>query len=218
MSIRVMLVEDHGLVRAAFKRLIASEPDMEVVGEAENGLEAAALAGKVRPDVTLMDVKLPGGDGVQATREILAQIPEAVIIMLSAFDEKEYLVASIRAGAKGYLVKDISEDKLLEAIRQAHRGQGVIHPSIVHEFFREFAHLSENGANRRGGLSDRELEIFRLMESGCSNQEIAQQLFITRETVKCHVSAILGKLGARNRTHAVLRGMEMGILTGRKAS
>jgi len=222
--IRVLLVDDQALFREGLRTLLSIRPDLEVVGEAENGREAVDMAAELRPDVILMDLRMPVLNGVAATRQLQAERPECKVIVLTTFDDDEYVFDGLRAGAVGYLLKDVSSDRLVEAIRAAARGETFLEPSIAAKVVAEFTRLS--GERRSGGtrpsateerplvepLSERELEILGVLAAGASNREIAQQLYITEGTVKNHVTNILGKLGVRDRTQAALKARELGLV------
>jgi DNA-binding NarL/FixJ family response regulator len=222
--IRVLLVDDQALFREGLRTLLSIRPDLEVVGEAENGREAVEMAAELRPDVILMDLRMPVLNGVAATRQLQAERPECKVIVLTTFDDDEYVFDGLRAGAVGYLLKDVSSDRLVEAIRAAARGETFLEPSIAAKVVAEFTRLS--GERRSGGtrpsateerplvepLSERELEILGVLAAGASNREIAQQLYITEGTVKNHVTNILGKLGVRDRTQAALKARELGLV------
>jgi DNA-binding NarL/FixJ family response regulator len=192
------------------------------VGEAANGAEAVQMAATLRPDVVLMDMRMPGPvdspDGVEATRRIRDALPQCRVIVLTTFDDDETVFDGLRAGAVGYLLKDVSSEKLVEAIRAAARGESFLQPSIAAKVLAEFTRLEAQAAPLpyEAGLveplSDRELEILRQIADGDSNKEIAARLYITEGTVKNHVTNILGKLGVRDRTQAALRARELGLI------
>ncbi len=214
--IRLLLVDDQALFREGLHTLLSLHEDLEVVGEAGNGLEALAAADALRPDVVLMDLRMPVLDGVAATRRLLAAHPTTRVIVVTTFDDDELVFDGLRAGAVGYLLKDVSSDKLVEAIRAAARGESFLQPSIAAKVLAEFNRLERSAAPPppppalAEPLSERELEILRLLAAGDSNKEIAAALYITEGTVKNHVTNILGKLDARDRTQAALRARELG--------
>ena len=216
--IRLLLVDDQALFREGLHTLLSLHEDLEVVGEAGNGLEALAAADALRPDVVLMDLRMPVLDGVAATRRLLAAHPTTRVIVVTTFDDDELVFDGLRAGAVGYLLKDVSSDKLVEAIRAAARGESFLQPSIAAKVLAEFNRLERSAAPPppppalAEPLSERELEILRLLAAGDSNKEIAAALYITEGTVKNHVTNILGKLDARDRTQAALRGRELGLI------
>jgi DNA-binding NarL/FixJ family response regulator len=216
--IRLLLVDDQALFREGLHTLLSLHEDLEVVGEAGNGLEALAAADALRPDVVLMDLRMPVLDGVAATRRLLAAHPTTRVIVVTTFDDDELVFDGLRAGAVGYLLKDVSSDKLVEAIRAAARGESFLQPSIAAKVLAEFNRLERSAAPPppppalAEPLSERELEILRLLAAGDSNKEIAAALYITEGTVKNHVTNILGKLDARDRTQAALRARELGLI------
>ena len=213
--IRLLLVDDQALFREGLRTLLSLHEDLQVVGEAGNGLEALAAADALRPDVVLMDLRMPVLDGVAATRRLLAAHPASRVIVVTTFDDDELVFDGLRAGAVGYLLKDVSSDKLVEAIRAAARGESSLQPSIAATVLAEFNRLERSAAPPpplAEPLSERELEILRLLAAGDSNKEIAAALFIAEGTVKNHVTNILGKLDARDRTQAALRARELGLI------
>ncbi len=212
---RLLLVDDQSLFREGLRTLLSIQPDFEVVGEAANGQEALTQAAQLTPHVVLMDLRMPVLDGVAATRQLRAAQPTAHVIMLTTFDDDDYIFDGLRAGALGYLLKDTPSEKLFEAIRAAARGESFLQPSIASKVVAEFTRLAGAAAKPRAliePLSDREIEIVKLLANGASNKEIGSALFITEGTVKNHVTNILGKLGARDRTQAALRARELGLL------
>ena len=215
--IRLLLVDDQALFREGLRTLLSLHEDLQVVGEAGNGLEALAAADALRPDVVLMDLRMPILDGVATTRRLLAAHPTTRVIVVTTFDDDELVFDGLRAGAVGYLLKDVSSDKLVEAIRAAARGESFLQPSIAAKVLAEFNRLERSATPPpppplAEPLSERELEILRLVAAGDSNKEIAAALYITEGTVKNHVTNILGKLDARDRTQAALRGRELGLI------
>ncbi|TET55510.1 MAG: response regulator transcription factor [Anaerolineales bacterium] len=216
-EIRVLLVDDQQLVREGLRVLLDMVPDVRVVGEASNGAEAVELARRLKPDVVLMDVRMPELDGVAATRLIRSACPEVRVLILTTFDDDEYVFEGLRAGAAGYLLKDVPSEQLTEAIRATARGEAFIHPAVTSKVVAEFARLTEREHSRREQpldepLSARELEVLALLAEGLSNREIGERLFIATGTAKNHVSSILAKLGVRDRTQAVLQAQELGLL------
>jgi DNA-binding NarL/FixJ family response regulator len=217
MTIRLLLVDDQALFREGLRILLSVHRDLEVVGEAANGKEAVELAADLKPDVVLMDLRMPVLDGAGATRLVRQEHPQTAVIVLTTFDDDENVFEALRAGAAGYLLKDVSSDKLVEAIHAAARGESFLHPSVAAKVIAEFTRISGQPA-RPGAqplvepLSERELEILAIMATGATNREIAGQLYIAEGTVKNHVTNILGKLDARDRTQAVLKAQQLGIL------
>lgn len=224
--IHVLLVDDQPLFREGLHTLLTLHADIAVVGEANNGQEAIDQVAALRPDVVLMDVRMPLLDGVAATRILHRTHPAVRVLMLTTFDDDEYVFEGLRAGAVGYLLKDVSSDRLVEAIRATVRGETFLQPSVATKVVAEFTRLlspdggGETAVSAGSGhpgsplldpLSERELEILQVLAGGASNREIAAQLFITEGTVKNHVSNILSKLGVRDRTQAALRAKELGL-------
>jgi DNA-binding NarL/FixJ family response regulator len=214
--IRVLLADDQVLFREALHTLLSVQPGVEVVAEAGDGEHALRLAGQYRPDVVLMDVQMPLLDGVAATRRLLAEFPSCRVIMLTTFDDDEYVFEGLRAGAIGYLLKDAPAQKLVEAIQSAARGETFLGPSVaakvVAELNRQPGHAAAPAQNLPEPLTAREIDILRLIASGYNNKEIADELVITEGTVKNHVTNILGKLGVRDRTQAVLKAKELRLV------
>ncbi len=214
--IRILLVDDQELFRQALHTLLSVQPDFELVGQAANGEEALRLAAQFRPHVVLMDLRMPVMDGVTATQRLRVQLPECRVIVLTTFDHDEDVYEGLRAGAVGYLLKDVSPEKLFEAIRAAARGEYFLQPSITAKVVAEFSRLSRPTPAPEAALitplSAREMEILRLVATGASNKEIGEQLVITEGTVKNHLSNILNKLSARDRMQAVLKARELGLI------
>ena len=214
--IRVLIADDQRLMREGLHTLLELEPDMEVIGEAADGEEALAQFARHRPDVVLMDVRMPGMNGVQATRRLLERWPEARVIILTTFDDDEYVFQGLRAGALGYLLKAISGAELAHAIRTVAGGGALIEPSVARKVLAEFSRLIPSSPPPDGALSEplsaREKEILRLLAQGLTNREIAARLYLAEGTVKNYVTAILQKLDVRDRTQAALRGRELGLV------
>jgi DNA-binding NarL/FixJ family response regulator len=214
-TIRVLLVDDQALFREALHTLLSVQPDIEVVGEGGDGEEALRLVAQHQPDVVLMDLQMPVMDGVAATRRLRTEHPAARVIVLTTFDDDEYVFEGLRAGAIGYLLKDVSAQKLVEAIRSAARGETFLQPSIAAKVVAEFARNTAPALAPQSliePLTSRELDILRLLAGGLNNRDIADQLVITEGTVKNHVTNILGKLGVRDRTQAALKGKELRLI------
>lgn len=213
MTIRVAVVDDQQLVRAGFRMLIGSQDDMEVVAEAGSGEDAVAALTTIPTDVVLMDVRMPGMDGLTAT-EALAGSTAARIIILTTFDLDEYVVAAIKAGASGFLLKDAPPEELLAAIRRVHDGDAVLAPSATRRLIDHLAVSlpAENDGAGLENLTDREREVLVLMARGRTNQEICGELFLAEPTVKAHVGRVLAKLGARGRVQAVVIAYETGLV------
>ncbi len=211
--VRVLLVDDQALFREALATLLATHDGIDVVGEAGNGEEALGQVAALAPDVVLMDLRMPVLDGVSATRRLRGDHPGVQVIALTTFDDDEDVFAALRAGAVGYLLKDVSSARLIEAVLAAARGESVLQPSVAAKVVARFAQLSEPRPQPLVvPLSEREQDVLRLLADGRSNREIAAKLFLAEGTVKNHVTNLLGKLGARDRTQAALRARDLGLL------
>ena len=219
--IKIVLVDDQVLIREGLRILLPLQGNLEIVGEASNGNEAIAVVQQTQPDVVLMDVRMPLLDGVAATRALRELAPQCRILLLTTFDDNEYVFEGLRAGAAGYLLKDTPSDKLAEAIRTVARGDSFLQPSIAAKVVAEFARLSALPPKPQAmptspalvePLSERELAILRYLSRGDSNKEIATALYLSEGTVKNHITNILGKLGVRDRTQAALVARERGLL------
>jgi DNA-binding NarL/FixJ family response regulator len=215
-KIKLLIVDDQELFREGLMTLISVQNDFEVVGQSNSGEEAIFAATKLLPEVILMDLRMPGIGGVEATKRILQQHPGMKIIVLTTFDEDDLVFNALHAGAVGYLLKDVSPEKLFEAIRTAYKGEYYLLPSITAKVMAEFTRLPRSPKIEPGiqieNLSRRELEILRMVSSGMSNKEIALSLVIAEGTVKNHLTSIFNKLDARDRMHAVLIAKECGII------
>lgn len=214
MTIRVLLADDQEMVRSGFRLLLARETDLEVVGEAADGLEAVALTARRRPDVVLMDIRMPRLDGLEATRRILADGPAARILILTTFDDDQYVFEALHAGASGFILKDAPAADMLDAIRVIARGDALLAPSVTRRVIAEFARRERDprARVRLTKLTERELEVLRLLARGMSNAEIASALVISGATVKTHVARIIQKLGIRDRVQAVVSAYESGLM------
>jgi len=215
MTIRVLICDDQALVRAGFRAILEVQADVEVVGEAENGAEAVALAGRRSPDVILMDIRMPVMDGVEATRQLVTAGSPARILVLTTFDLDEYVHAAIRAGASGFLLKDVTPAKLLEAIRVLAAGDALLAPSVTRRLLERFASTlpqRDRSSTTLADLTARETEVLRLLAAGLSNAEIAAELVVSEATVKTHISSLLRKLGLRDRVQAVILAYETGLV------
>lgn len=216
MTVRVLLVDDQALFREALATLLDVAPGVEVVGEAGNGAEAVARSAELAPDVVVMDLRMPVLDGIAATRRLRAEQPQVRVLALTTFDDDDEVFAALRAGAVGYLLKDVSSARLVEALEAAARGESVLQPSVAAKVVARFASLPDDAtAPRRQPLvtplSERELAVVRLLAQGRSNREIAGELYLAEGTVKNHVTSVLTKLDARDRTQAALRARELGL-------
>jgi DNA-binding NarL/FixJ family response regulator len=215
MTVRVVIADDQGMVRSGFTTLLNSEPDIEVVGEAVNGQEAITRAVQLRPDVILMDVRMPVLDGLQATRQITAMDGAPRILVLTTFDLDDYVYQALRWGASGFLLKDASARELAEAVRVVAAGDALLSPSVTRRLIAEFARMgAPRGPSRKTlqDLTERETEVLALVARGLSNAEIAGRLVVAEQTVKTHVSRVLMKLGLRDRTQAVVLAYETGLV------
>jgi DNA-binding NarL/FixJ family response regulator len=210
--IKVLLADDQQLIRQGIRILLEQEPDVEVVGEAADGMEALRLCRDTKPDVVLMDVQMPGMDGVECSRQLTKAYPEIGVIILTTFDDDDYIFDGLRAGARGYLLKDVSSADLAAAVRTVAAGDALIQPSISRRVISEFARLSGTTSSLIETLTPRELDVLHALADGLSNLEIAQKLVITEGTVKNHVSNLLAKLEVRDRTQAVLKAYKLNIL------
>ncbi|MBX7197494.1 MAG: response regulator transcription factor [Sandaracinaceae bacterium] len=211
--LRVLLVDDQALFREGLALLLGTSPELEVVGEAADGRAAAERAATLRPDVVLMDLRMPGTDGVAGTRAIRAVAPDSKVLVLTTFDDDESVFDAISAGAVGYLLKDASRDDLVGAIRAAARGQSPLTPAVAAKLVARVAALQQTSAAsaRLEGMSERELEVLRLVARGASNKEIASELRITEGTVKNHLTHVFEKLGVSDRTQAALLARDAGL-------
>ncbi len=213
-KIKVIIADDHVLFREGTRNLIEQERDMEVVGEANDGAEAVELVAKLRPHVALMDIAMPRVNGIEATRQIKTSQPSTAVLILTAYDNDQYIMALLEAGAAGYLLKNVSGKNLVNAIRAVHAGEAVLHPAIAQKVFSRFGagrELSEPA--QLAELSEREMEILRLAAKGMSNQDIAGKLFLSRRTVQAHLGNIFRKMDVGSRTEAVLQALRKGWLS-----
>ena len=217
MTVRVLIADDQQLIRAGFRMILAAEPDIEVVGEASTGGEAVALTRELRPDVVLMDIRMPELDGIEATRRILSQTPatKTSVLILTTFDLDEYVYDALLAGASGFLLKDVPAHQLAAGIRTVGEGDALLAPSITRRLIEEFAALRTRVDSAPGlsELTPRELEVFRLLATGKTNREIAAELIVGETTIKTHVTRILMKLGVRDRVQAVVLAYETGLVS-----
>lgn len=220
-NIRVIIAEDHAVVREGTRELIDREPDIEVVGEATNGAEAVALADRLLPDVAILDISMPIMTGIEATERIKAAHPLTAVLVLTAYDDDPYIFALLKAGAAGYLLKDVASSEVVRAIRCVHAGEPVLHPAIARKVMARFsAEQAASGtpiepaiSQKKLSLTDREMEVLRLASSGMTNAEIADNLFFSVRTVQVHMTHIFSKLGVGSRTEAVIASLRQGLLT-----
>ncbi len=220
--IRVLIADDQPLVRRGLALILGPDPEFEVVGEAEDGARAVALAQQLRPDVVVMDIRMPVLDGVQATEELARTLPGTRVLALSTFDMDEYVVAALRAGAYGFLPKDISPEELIAAVRIVHTGEAAVAPRLLSRLLSAYVRTPARPRSWAAPppleLTPRELEIWRLMATGRGNAEIAAELDISVSTVKNHITGIFGKLGVRDRAQAVIAAYESGLVEAGGAS
>ena len=214
--IRVALVDDQAMVRAGLRMILESEADITVCGEAADGADAVGLAAATEPHVMLMDIRMPGVDGIAATKAVLAQCPNIRVVILTTFDDDEHVYEALRAGASGFLLKSADGDTLVNAVRLVASGEAMLAPEVTRRVIEQFAlaPAAQAAPNRDaiGDLSEREVEVLQLMARGLSNTEIASELFVSATTVKTHVSHILTKLGVRDRVQAVVEAYESGLV------
>jgi len=222
-EIRIVVADDHQVVRIGFAELLGTQPDFTVAGTAGDGAEAVRVCRSVRPDVVLMDVRMPGTDGIEATRQLMSADPAAPrVLILTTFDLDEYVYDALRAGASGFLLKDVTAERLFDAVRVIAAGEALLAPSVTRRLISEFAQLRPDGQGAPGfrpgtggalaSLTPRETQVLRLVAEGLSNPEISARLVITEETVKTHVSRLLAKMGLRDRTQAVVAAYETGLV------
>ncbi len=214
-KIRILIADDHAVVREGTRQILDQESDLEVVAEAADGDEAVQLTGSIHPDVVLMDVAMPKTDGIAATRHIKSLYPHTAVLVLSAFDDDQFVFSLLEAGAAGYLLKSVRGRELVEAIRAVHAGESVLHPAVARKVLNHFIPVS--GKNNRDRsvevLSERELDVLRLASKGLSNQEIADKFNLSLRTVQAHFSHIFNKLQVGSRTEAVVRALKEGWVT-----
>lgn len=222
--IKVLLVDDQTLIRQGIRLLLEIEPDIQVVGQAANGRAALEQVEALHPDVVLMDVRMPEMDGVAATRTLSADHPEVKVIILTTFEDDETVFEGLKAGARGYLLKDISSEEMAQAVRKVAAGEALIEPRLTRKVLAEFSRLASAHDGQTSSknslaaeslpapLTERELEVLKALARGLSNREIADELVITEGTVKNHVSSVIDKLGVRDRTQAILKGQDLGLI------
>jgi DNA-binding NarL/FixJ family response regulator len=222
--VRVLIADDQALVRAGFRMILDAEDDLDVIGEASDGAEAVELARRLKPDVVLMDIRMPQLDGIEATRRVigLGTDPPVRVLMLTTFDLNEYVYEALRAGASGFLLKDVPPEQLAAGIRVVAGGEALLAPSITKRLIQEFASAAPAPATPPKGMDEltaRELEVFKLVARGLSNAEIAAELIVSETTVKTHVARVLMKLGLRDRVQVVVLAYESGIaVPGRQST
>ncbi|HAH01156.1 MAG TPA: DNA-binding response regulator [Ktedonobacter sp.] len=224
-KIRILLADDHPILREGLRAVLETQPDFEVIAEAVNGLEAVRLALTLQPDILLLDLEMPQLDGVETIRRLRQQQPQFRIIVFTAFDNDERIIHAVQAGANGYLLKEAPRDEIFSAIRITMAGGSLLQPIVASKLLRHMGHQSSTGAQGTAythsaqhippyePLTERELEVLKLLAQGMPNKEIASQLVISERTAKFHVSSIMGKLGATNRTEAVSLAAQKGLIT-----
>ena len=214
-KISLLITDDHALVRQGIRAFLELQPDLDVIGEAGSGEEAVRMAAELVPDVVLMDLVMPGIGGVEATRQVKQVSPHSQIIVLTSYHEDEYIFPALRAGALSYVLKDVGPDELADTVRKAARGESVLHPRVASRVVEELRGTRRDMPNLFTDLSDRELDVLRLIADGLSNAEIADKLIISEKTVKGHVSNILGKLHMMDRTQAAVFAWQQGLVARR---
>ncbi|RLC94056.1 MAG: DNA-binding response regulator [Chloroflexi bacterium] len=214
-SVRVLIADDHAVVREGTRRILEAEEGIEVVAEAADGREAVRLATELRPDVAIMDIAMPNVDGIEATRQIKSLCPSISVLVLSAYDDDQFVFSLLEAGAAGYLLKDIRARQLVDAVRAVHAGESVLHPAVARKVLNRFVSTTDKVKEREPmeTLSEREKEILRLATRGLSNREIADELCLSVRTVQGHLTHIFNKLQVGSRTEAVVRGLKEGWIT-----
>ena len=219
-SVRIVVADDHEVVRAGFAALLDTQPDFTVLGTASDGAQAVRISRELRPDVILMDVRMPGTDGIEATRQLTGGAAGPRVIILTTFDLDEYVYDALCAGASGFLLKDVTAERLFDAVRVISAGEALLAPTVTRRLIGEFARQrphSGAGSAALAALTPRETQVLRLVAEGLSNSEIAARLVVTDETVKTHVSRVLSKLGLRDRTQAVVTAYESGLVVPRSS-
>ncbi|HEY56005.1 MAG TPA: response regulator transcription factor [Dehalococcoidia bacterium] len=211
-TIRVLLAEDHVVVRQGTRQLLEHEPDFKIVGEAGDGEEAVRLAKELKPDVIIMDVAMPKLSGIEATKQIKAVLPAASVLVLTGYDYDEYIFSMLEAGAAGYLLKNVSGDELISAVRAVYAGEPMIHPAVLRKVMMRFKTPPPAPApvHALSPLSEREMEVLKIAAKGVSNRDIANELFISERTVQAHMRSVFNKLGVGSRSEAILYGLKKG--------
>jgi DNA-binding NarL/FixJ family response regulator len=212
-AIRILLADDHIMVREGTRRILEREPDLKVVGEASDGREAVALVAQEHPDLVVMDISMPVMNGIEATKGIKRIAPQTAVLVLTAYDDDQYVFAILEAGAAGYLLKNARGSELIDAVRRVHDGESVLHPAIAKKVLRRVARSEETPPASGEALSDRELDVLRLAARGLGNRQIAEELVLSPRTVQSHMANIFGKLQVGSRTEAVMVGLRKGWLT-----
>ena len=212
-KIKILVADDHAVVREGTRRILEQEPDMEVVAEAGDGEEAVKMAARHKPDVVIMDIAMPKVDGIEATRRIKADYPAVTVLVLTAYDDEQFIFSLLEAGAAGYLLKNVRGRELVEAVRAVYAGESVLHPSIARKVLNRFVSGKPGEFKPTEVLSERELEVLKLAAKGLNNQEIADKLYLSVRTVQGHLGHIFNKLAVSSRTEAVVRALKEGWVT-----
>lgn len=210
--IRVMIVDDHPIVRQGVRSVLANHADIQVVGEADSAATLFAIVDSLKPDVILLDIRMPGQSGIEVTQRLKRDYPNLRVIILTTYDDDEYLFGALRAGAEGYMLKSASQESLADSIRQVARGERLLSPDLVGKIMREFRNLANDKARAESGLTDQELQVLRMIAAGATNKEIAEKLYWSEVTVKRKVQDILEKMGVANRAQAVAEAGKRGLL------
>lgn len=211
-AIRILIADDHAMVRRGLRSLLSAYPDLEIVGEAEHGAAALRMTLELKPEVVLLDILMPGPDGVEVAQQIHREAPECRIMILTAYENQEYVVRALRAGAYAYLLKSAADENLVESIRLVHQGKHLLSPELIDQVMREFQVLAQGVAVAESGLSQEDLSVLGLIARGATNEEIAQEMFWSERTVKRKVEEITSKLEARNRAQAVAEAIKRGLI------
>lgn len=214
-KIRILIADDHAVVREGTRQFLEREDDLEVVGEAADGEEAVRLVGKLSPDVAIMDISMPNIDGIEATRQIKAKYPKVAVLILSAYDDDQFVFSLLEAGAAGYLLKSVRGNELVNAIREVSAGESVLHPTIARKVLNRFTHITDETQKQKSQdvLTEREIEVLQYAAQGSSNQEIADSLYLSLRTVQSHLNHIFNKLQVSSRTEAVVHALKEGWVT-----
>ena len=214
-EIKILIADDHAVVREGTRQILEREPDLKVVDEAADGEEAVRMAGSCKPDVAIIDIAMPKVDGIEATRQIKALYPDIAVLILTAYDDDQFVFSLLEAGAAGYLLKSVRGHELIDAVRAVYAGESVLHPAIARKVLNRFAHASGKAIGQKPleVLSEREMDVLKLATRGLSNQDIANELCLSLRTVQAHLGHIFNKLQVSSRTEAVVRALKEGWVT-----